>query len=81
MQETAESSGLKRCIYGEAMVFWPYRYALVPGHIYSRAGVEEARISGCCEYHFDKMFPADDEDDDSRFPVTFSRQVRELPDL
>jgi len=55
-----------RCIIGGEKVFYVQdTKARMPGHCYSEAGVREAqRISGCCEYHFDEMFPTDDEDED-----------------
>ena len=46
----------KRCLWGEPMLWLPCDRAVAPGHIYSEAGLREARISGSCEYHFDKMF-------------------------
>jgi hypothetical protein len=84
--EQAEEAGLKRCINGEAMAYWPYGWALLPGHIYSVAGVEEARISGYCEYHFDEMFAEEPEGDSSSpagsaadtYPL---RAVTHLPEL
>lgn len=33
-----------------------------PGHIYSQAGIAEFRISGTCEYCFDKMCDELEED-------------------
>ena len=69
----------KHCIEGEVMLFHEYDRALIPGHIYSEAGVREAKISGSCEYHFDRWFkegwrdpitgepgsmPAEEDDDD-----------------
>lgn len=45
-----------RCIEGEVMLYVPYERALIPGHIYSDEGLKEARISGSCEYHFDRWF-------------------------
>lgn len=56
MAEAAAQTDSKRCIEGEPMLYFPYHRALVPGHIYSEGGIREARISGCCEYHFDRMF-------------------------
>jgi len=49
----------KKCIHGEFMLWQPWSRALIPGHIYSEDGLREARISSCCEYHFDKMFDDD----------------------
>lgn len=46
----------KKCIEGEFMLYLEYDRALMPGHIYSYEGVKEARISGSCEYHFDRWF-------------------------
>lgn len=56
MAEEAAKTDTMRCVYGEPMLFLPYGKAVIPGHIYSEAGVREARISRCCEYHFDKAF-------------------------
>ena len=56
MAQPGSEDRFKRCIEGEPMLWFPYHRALVPGHIYSQAGLKEARISGCCEYHFDRMF-------------------------
>lgn len=62
MATQASSAQTMKCLHGEPVFYWPYTKGLVPGHIYSEAGIAEARISGCCEYHFDSMFP-DSEDD------------------
>ena len=56
MSVMAESLDTKRCVEGEPMLWLPYHRAVVPGHIYSEKGIDEARMSGCCEYHFDRMF-------------------------
>ena len=56
MAEEASTLDTKRCIEGEPMLWLPHDRALVPGHVYSEAGLDEAKISGCCEYHFDRMF-------------------------
>jgi len=58
--ERARNSATMYCLYGEVMFYRPDTKAFGPGHIYSEAGVSEARISGCCEYHFDEMW-GDDE--------------------
>lgn len=50
----------KKCIYGEPVFFEEDYKARREGHIYSKAGVDEYRISQCCEYHFDQMFAEDD---------------------
>jgi hypothetical protein len=47
--------------------YLPYDHALIPGHVYSEMGLREMqRISGSCEWCFDKAFadPEDDDDDD-----------------
>lgn len=44
--------------------YLPYDHALIPGHVYSHEGLREMqRISGSCEWCFDKAFaePEDDE--------------------
>jgi hypothetical protein len=56
MADQAKDLDTKACIYGEKMLYLPHERALIPGHIYSESGVDEARVSSCCEYHFDKMF-------------------------
>jgi hypothetical protein len=46
--------------------FWmPWTHALIPGHIYSEAGRSEARITGFCEYCFDKVSSDSDEGEPS----------------
>jgi hypothetical protein len=49
-----------RCISGEKVVYYDFPFALMPGHIYSEAGVDEFKISRACEYHFDEWFKEDD---------------------
>lgn len=57
MAKQAAKTNTMRCIINdEPMVFLAYGKAVVPGHIYSETGIAEARISRCCEYHFDRMF-------------------------
>ena len=56
MRDEALMGDYKRCIEGEPMLWLPHTRALMPGHIYSQAGAAEARISGSCEYHFDRWF-------------------------
>jgi hypothetical protein len=51
-----------RCIFGEKVFYVEDTKSRMPGHCYSKEGVLEIRISGCCEYHFDEMFAEDDED-------------------
>lgn len=53
--EAAELDTMK-CVHGEPMLWLEHERALIPGHIYSHRGIDEARISRCCEYHFDRMF-------------------------
>jgi hypothetical protein len=59
-QEVAHSNRLRLgpvCLVGgEPIFFVPGRYAVVPGHIYSDAGVREFRITQQCEFHFDLDF-------------------------
>lgn len=52
----AAENNSKTCIFGEAMFFMAHSRALIPGHIYTELGMQEVKISGCCEYHFDKMY-------------------------
>ena len=57
MAEQAAGLDTKRCVWGgEPMLWLPFQRALVPGHVYSHTGRKEAKISGCCEYHFDRAF-------------------------
>ena len=56
MSVEAESLDVKRCLKGEPMLWLECDRAVVPGHVYSQHGLAEARISGYCEYHFDRMF-------------------------
>lgn len=52
-----------KCMHGgESVLFFEADKAYGPGHIYSEAGVREFRISNCCEYHFDEMFQAEEEE-------------------
>jgi hypothetical protein len=45
----------------KTVIYIPYGYALIEGHIYSSEGMDEYRyISKCCEFCFDKMFEEDD---------------------
>ena len=56
MADQAKDLDTKKCVEGEPMLWLPHDRALVPGHVYSEAGRDEASISGCCEYHYDRMF-------------------------
>lgn len=56
MRAEAEQIDSKRCRRGEPMLWFEFDCAVVPGHIYSEAGLREARMSGYCEYHFDRWF-------------------------
>lgn len=60
-QAEQEESPTKKCVEGEFMLFVEWERALMPGHIYSESGIAEARISGSCEYHFDKWFATDED--------------------
>jgi len=64
MKAKAEADPLYKmtCIIGKEKVFFvEHTRSLIPGHIYSRAGMREVSITGMCEYHFDEMCQ-DDED-------------------
>ena len=50
-----------RCINGERVFYLPANRAGVEGHIYSKSGMDEFRISGSCEFHFDRMFAEPDD--------------------
>lgn len=47
----------------EAVFFVAHNHAQREGHIYSDAGLSEFRISGFCEYCFDKVTAEPEEDD------------------
>lgn len=67
MRDAAEANPnyTQRCIIGKEKVwFVADTKARMAGHIYSESGVREYGISKCCEFHFDTMFPADEEGDD-----------------
>jgi hypothetical protein len=56
------SAAFARCSVGGEVIFWlGAPRALLEGHVYSAAGRAEAKLSGCCEWHFDKImqFPTD----------------------
>jgi len=42
------------CVMGEPVFYFDWPHALMPGHIYSEAGMDEFTISRSCEYHFDE---------------------------
>lgn len=56
-----EDSYTTRCIQGEKIIHLPDTEARGPGHIYSEDGLQEFRISRCCEFHFDKWFAGSDD--------------------
>lgn len=43
--------------------FAPHDEAIIEGHVYSHDGMEELRITGYCEFCFDKITQEPDEDD------------------
>ena len=49
------------CLEGEKVFYAGYHKAVMPGHIYSPAGVKEYNISHLCEYHFDETAKQFDE--------------------
>ena len=59
-QGMADGTYLSKCIYGEAVYYVENDKGLKPGHIYSKDGMAEYKISRCCEFHFDEMFKEDD---------------------
>lgn len=63
MKERAEADETyqNRCVNGEKVFYVPTERAYAPGHIYSETGMDEYKISKCCEYHFDKWFSEDEE--------------------
>lgn len=73
--KTAEHPERGRCLEGHAVFYLPGGEALIPGHVYSEAGLREFRISGYCEWCFDRFtrevdpdvldhLPDDDDEDD-----------------
>lgn len=60
-EAVAEGKYFSTCIHGEPVFYYEYSRGLIPGHIYSKSGIDEYRISACCEYHFDDMFKETDE--------------------
>jgi len=57
---TEDETYSRTCIQGEKVIYIPDTHARGPGHIYSDSGLNEHRISGCCEYHFDNWFREQD---------------------
>ena len=55
----AQEVPTKKCIHGEFMLYLPHDRSVLPGHIRSELGLREARISSCCESHFDRDFDED----------------------
>lgn len=50
------------CINCGHEIFWEKsRRSTRPGHIYSEAGLREYKISGMCEYCFDKLTEVEDD--------------------
>jgi hypothetical protein len=63
-RDAANEAGV--CSYGGERVYeQDAGFAEKPGHIYSEAGRKEYKISGCCEFHFDKLFAEEDDPDDT----------------
>lgn len=60
MAEGAEEAKGGKCIYGHYVFWLEGPVAVRPGHIYSREGRDEFRISGMCEYCFDEAFAQPD---------------------
>lgn len=53
------------CINCGHEVFWEKsRRGKRPGHIYSEAGLKEYKISGMCEYCFDKLMEVEDDEEE-----------------
>ena len=46
---------------GKRVVFIEDLEGRLPGHIYSRSGVDEFKISRCCEFCFDKLMKEPEE--------------------
>ena len=53
-----------RCLAGEKVFYYSYPKGLMPGHIYSKAGMDEYFISKSFEYHFDEWTAEPDEEDE-----------------
>lgn len=60
--EAEPSTADAKCIEGETVFYVEHDKALIPGHIYSRDGITEYRVSRTCEFHFD-LWMKDPEDD------------------
>lgn len=59
-----------KCLYCKRSVYFEeLPEALLPGHIYSERGIDEFRISRCCEYCFDHMFMKTNEGEPGRCDV------------
>lgn len=58
-------SSLPRCVYCDVIGYdYPADKAYAPGHCYSPEGVKEfMHISGVCEWCFDRIMQAPDEDE------------------
>lgn len=61
MVKLASEHESPKCLDGEVIFFAEDTEAFGPGHIYSRDGLAEFRISRLCEYHFDEAFAEDEE--------------------
>jgi hypothetical protein len=56
----ADTSYNLTCIVGREKIFFvEHTRSLMPGHIYSYAGVREFRNTHLCEYHFDEACQSD----------------------
>lgn len=55
-QAEADETYQNRCVEGEKIFWSPSEKAYLPGQVYSLAGLDEFKISRCCEYHFDEWF-------------------------
>lgn len=50
---------------GHVPFYAPHDEGLVEGHVYSRDGLSEIRLSGLCEYCFDRITAEPDEEENT----------------
>lgn len=70
MSVEAEQADGPRCVEGEAVFYYEHWAPLAPGHIYSRVGLDEYKISQLCEYHFDSWTQEDPKSVNSMLDTT-----------
>jgi hypothetical protein len=65
LQEAANESKLGRpCpVCGNHLFYAPHTEALIAGHVYSNEGLMEVRITGYCEFCFDRITAEPEEEE------------------